>query len=91
MFDQAIGPHKIIKTNPVISVTVPRDKEKKQRIANVKALNATELHDLLSKIKRDDLKLMSEIASTAGSRLGELVGLTFDCHNYQTSELKVYR
>ena len=40
---------------------------------------------------REDLKLISEIASTAGLRIGEIIGLTLDCHNYQKSEIKVYR
>lgn len=91
VLDYAVDPHKIIKNNPAISVKLPKDKEKKKRIANIKALNAVELQDLLSKLERKDLNLMSQIASTAGLRVGELVGLSWDCHNYQKSEIKVYR
>ncbi len=91
VFDYAIDPHKIININPTASVKLPKNKEKKKRIANIKALNAAELQDLLPKIKRADLKLMSKIASTAGLRIGEIVGLTLDCHNYKKSEIKVYR
>lgn len=91
IFDYAIDPHKIIKINPTASVKLPKNKEKKKRIVNIKALNAAELQDLLPKIKRADLKLMSKIASTAGLRIGEIVGLTLDCHNYKKSEIKVYR
>jgi integrase len=91
VFDYAIEPHKIIKLNPVVSVKIPKDKNKKKRIANIKALSVAELQDLLSKLKRDDVKLMSEIASNAGLRIGEIIGLTLDCHNYQKSELKIYR
>lgn len=89
ILDHAIEPHKIIKVNPVSAVKVP--KNKKKRAPNIKALNAAELQDLLSKIDRVDLKLMSEIASTAGLRLGEILGITLDCHNYQKSEIKIYR
>lgn len=91
IFDYAIDPHKIIKINPVASVKIPKDKEKKKRTTEIKALNVAELEDLLPKIKREDLNLMSEIASTAGLRIGEILGLTLDCHNYQKSEIKVYR
>lgn len=34
---------------------------------------------------------MSKIAAEAGLRLGEIVGLTIDCHNYKKSELEIYR
>ncbi|MDF2678785.1 MAG: site-specific recombinase, phage integrase family [Bacillota bacterium] len=91
VLDYAVEPHKIIRVNPACSIKVPKDKEKKNRTANIKALNADELQDLISKIERDDLKMISIIASTAGLRIGEIVGLTWDCHNYQKSELKVYR
>ncbi len=91
VFDYAIEPHKIIKINPVTSVKLPKDKEKKKRIVNIKALNAAEQEDLIPKIRRADLKLMSLIASTAGLRIGEILGLTLDCHNYKKSEIKIYR
>lgn len=91
ILDYAVEPHKIIKVNPACTVKIPKDKEKKSRRENIKALNAAELEDLISKIDRDDVELISIIVSTAGLRIGEVAGLTWDCHNYQKSELKVYR
>jgi len=91
VFDYAIKPHKIIAINPVVSIEPLKNKDKKKQKAKIKALNVSETEYLLSHIKREDYRLMSRIAAEAGLRLGEITGLTIDCHNYKKAELKIYR
>lgn len=90
IFDYAVNPHKIIRENPVKSITLPSDKSHKNE--KVKALTEAELRDILYKIKLkkpEHYYLITLIAATCGLRIGEICGLTWDDINENESTFSV--
>lgn len=68
--------HRVIKENPVINITMPKDKTKINE--RVKALTDTETIALLNKIEKDKYYrywLISLVAVTCGLRVGEMIAL----------------
>lgn len=74
IFDTAINKHKIINTNPLKNVDIPKMKDHKEK----RALNKSEFNDLLSKIKNPKYYLITRIAGECGLRIGEILGLTWN-------------
>lgn len=76
---------KIIKDNPIENLTVPEDKESNE----IKVLETWELDDLLSKLKNKRYRMIAMIAGTCGLRLGEIIGLKWDCVNFKDATITV--
>jgi integrase len=86
VFNYAVD-HKIIKNNPTNNIKIPKDKTIQQE--KIKALNKTEVNELLSIIKNKKHYLISLIAATCGLRFGEILGLTWDCINEKDSTMTI--
>ena len=78
IFKNAIKPYRIITENPVSDLKLPKRKQENK----IKALNLSDLENLLSGIKNSRYYLMSLLASKCGLRLGEIVGLTWNDINF---------
>ncbi|WP_427339013.1 tyrosine-type recombinase/integrase [Caloranaerobacter sp. DY30410] len=83
LFNAAIDTFNVIVDNPVKKIKLPKQKNKGSEINSnkVKALTANELEDLLNKITFRKYYIASLLASKCGLRIGEIVGLTWDCVN----------
>ena len=57
--------------------------------AKIKALQKWELEDLLCKIKNRRYKMIATIAGTCGLRIGEIIGLTWDCIDFENATMTV--
>lgn len=73
-FKLAFSNYKIIASNPVANIIVPKNKKENVKIA----LTKSELDMLLSKLKSRKYFLIALIASKCGLRIGEIIGLTWN-------------
>jgi integrase len=86
VFNNAIAPHGIIATNPVVAkLMIPKDKKNKK----VKALTRAELNALLEKMYPEKDYIICLLASFCGLRLGEILGLQEHDINFKRRELCV--
>lgn len=83
-FNYAID-KKIIKDNPMQGLIFPDDKS----FEKIKALDKWEFEDLLSKVKNKRYRMIAMIAGTCGLRIGEIIGLTWDCIDFENSTMTV--
>lgn len=86
MFKYAIKPYNVIKENPVRDIDFPKKKGKREKI---RALTKSELETLLSKIKYPKYYIASLLLSKCGLRIGELLGLTWDCIDFENKIITV--
>ena len=75
---------KLIKENPADGVKLPRV-EKKEK----KYLSKTQLNDFMKAAKNDDLYYALAVLPLCGLREGELLGLTWDCVDFDKNRLHV--
>lgn len=87
LFKNARDKHKIIVSNPIINIDIPKDKNKVEKTA----LTKDELEMLLSKIKNEKYYLISLLASKCGLRLGEILGLIWSDIDDRRQVIKVNR
>ena len=86
ILDRAVIPYKVIVANPIKSgINIPTTKTSKE----VKALNKSEVDDLLKKIHPEKDYMISLIAVTCGLRIGEIMGLTWDDVDFVNGKLYV--
>lgn len=85
IFKSAISPYRIITDNPVSDLILPQKKES----AKIKALNLSDLENLLSRIKNYRYYLMSLLAGKCGLRLGEIIGLTWNDVNFEKCTIDI--
>ena len=85
IFKSAISPYRIITDNPVSDLILPPKKES----AKIKALNLSELEELLSSIKKPRYYLISLLASKCGLRIAEIIGLTWDDIDYTRKQINI--
>lgn len=85
IFNAAINPYKIISSSPVNYISIKIDKES----PNKKALTKSEFERLINKTTNPKYKIMFLLAGSCGLRIGEIVGLTWDCINFKTATLTI--
>jgi integrase len=87
MFEYAINKYNILSKNPVKNIEY-----KKTECTKKTALSKKEIDDLLDKIKNSKSKnnyLIVLIAVKCGLRIGEIIGLTWDCVDLKNNKLIV--
>lgn len=72
-FNNAIKTYKIIVDNPVIDIKIPSQKKEPK----LKALNLSDMENLLASIKTPRHYVATMIAGKCGLRIGEIIGLTW--------------
>lgn len=75
-----------IKKNPCGAVSLPKVAKPK-----IRALSDEELKILFNELKNTQYYSFYKLALYTGLRLGELLGLTWDCYNRESGYLHVYR
>jgi len=85
IFNFAINQYDIISKSPVRKILIPEEKREEKK----KALNKSELKELLTKITYEKFYIATLIASNCGLRAGEILGLTWDCVDLKNGILTV--
>lgn len=75
-----------LRNNPAATITLPRV-EKKEIIP----LTDEQVHDLLQTVEDDCYGYLLRVMVFTGMRLGETLGLTWDCVDFQKHRLHIYR
>lgn len=84
-FEQAVK-WELMDKNPAIHATVPKHKQEKRDI-----WTAQILMDALEKCDDEPLKLALNLAFSASLRMGELLGLTWDCVDISEEAIREHR
>lgn len=85
IFKAAVDKYNIITSSPVNNISIKTNKEKNEK----RALTKNELDDLIIKTKNIKYKVLFSLAGTCGLRLGEILGLTWDCVNFEDCLLTI--
>ncbi|UZW13238.1 site-specific integrase [Clostridium pasteurianum] len=85
IFNAAIKQYKAISSSPLDNVELKIDKEE----SNKKAITKEQFDMLISKTKNFKYKVIFLLAGTCGLRLGEILGLTWDCVDFKRAELTI--
>lgn len=87
IFKSASENYNIINSSPVKNIRVKGSKNKYIK----KALSEAELDKLLKLLKEDNSKyyIISLLASKCGLRIGEIIGLTWDCIDFENNNITV--
>ena len=85
IFNAAINQYKIIVSSPIDNVIIKTSKEQSTKIA----LTQNEFNRLINNTKNPKYKLMFLLAGTCGLRVGEILGLTWDCVDFKKSVLDI--
>lgn len=75
-----------IKFNPSDACRLPRIEK-----PNIKPLEDMELKRFMDSIKGHKYETIFLVALFTGMRLGELIGLTWDCIDFENGTIKIYR
>jgi integrase len=70
---------------PTFGTKIPKQKSKPNKIA----LNKIELKKLLDNLKDNNFYIIAYIAANTGMRLGEILGLTWDCIDFKRRTITV--
>lgn len=85
IFTAAVKEYKIIVCSPADDAYIKISKN----LPNKKALTKAEFHKLISNVKNPKYKIMFLLAGTCGLRIGEILGLTWDCVNFKSATLTI--
>lgn len=89
IFNAAITQYHLIAINPAYNIIFKAAKSSKEK----KALNKTELNDLLKKLSNNpsliQFYIMSLFASKCGMRLGEILGLTWNDIDFNSKTINI--
>lgn len=85
IFSSAVDDYHLILENPYSKPKLLIDKSTTER----QALTMLELDDLISKLKNERLRVVTIIAAYSGLRIGEILGLTWDCIDFENKLITV--
>lgn len=71
--NKAVDKYKLINTNPIVGIDIPKDKKSKYK--KIKVLPQGEFMKLVESIEDPEYRLMTVFAGGCGLRLGEILGL----------------
>ncbi|MBE6843223.1 MAG: site-specific integrase [Ruminococcus sp.] len=78
--------HKYIDENPANHIILPKITK-----SDIRVFSNAELQTFLSAIKNHEKELLFIVALFTGMRQGELIGLTWDCINFEEGSIYLYR
>ncbi|MEI6856639.1 tyrosine-type recombinase/integrase [Psychrilyobacter sp.] len=88
IFRYAVHPTNFIKLNPAEHIEMPRMEENSKKI---QVLSDAELMTLFKEFKKTEYEIAFIIAFHTGARLGEVMGLKWDCVNIEEKYIMIER
>ncbi len=85
IFEAAVKEYYIISKNPYHKPKLISDKKTTER----EVLTIKQLDNLINKLDNEKFRMISILAGKCGLRIGEIIGLTWDCVDFQNRILKV--
>lgn len=87
LFRSSIETYNIINSSPIKNIRIKASKKSSSK----KALSDVELNKLLNclKVENEKYYIISLLASKCGLRIGEILGLTWDCVDFENNEIKI--